>query len=538
MRGELLAFLTTCALLLAMTAAADPNETARPATASDASPNNDPEELAETGPPEQAHPLSSGALCGRGNHDLEDGSRDALLRSRLLFEAAIKYYPEAACGHVGLARALTSILGRGIEGNDDLAAAAIASARRAVAIDPRSATARAALAGALLAGLEVDAAAAEATAALALDPASLSALQTQAVVMTATGRHRRGLELIEKALDLGPGLVVSHHIKGNLLLLAGEEHLAIVSYGNALALCPDHMPSTLALATAYEQTGDFRSSARIFERVLADHPEESSRCHLYMGYSLMKRYSWNAALGALEKVSFTTHRGLSNGTAVYFRALCYEKLGRSEEAFAAFREVIDKWPDATIGFARPERLVSSAYEGLGRLQLASHETGKAVSILEEGAGRPDAEPDLLVRLATLYRDYHMPAESARLLERAASASLGPRSADRIMTAYILWSRLVREMADQAMLDRLTHSLQSRTPALADLDEFVYQLDAMRAFSIAGRGEEALASLRRATDAGYRQIEWIQNDPEMAALRGAPGFADLARQFAPIPAPTN
>ena len=521
-----------------MTAAGDPNGPARPATTPAPSPDNDREEVGDAFAAEQTHPLSSGAMCGRGNHDLEDGSRAALLRSRLLFQSAVKYYPETACGHAGMARALTSILGRGIEENDDLAAAALASARRAVELDPRSATARAALAGALLASLEVDAAAAESTSALALDPVNLPALQMQAVVMTATGRHQRGLELIEKALDLGPGLVASHHIKGNLLLIAGEEHRAIASFGNALALCPDHMPSTLALATAYEQTGDFKSSARIFERVLAEHPEESSRCHLYMGYSLMKRYSWNAALGAFEKVSFKTHRGLSNGTAVYFRAICYEKLGRHEEAVAAFREVIDRWPDATIGFARPERLVSSAYEGLGRLHLAAHELEKAVSILEEGAGRPAAEPDLLVRLAILYRDYSMPGKSALLLERAASASLGPRSADRIMIAYVLWSRLAREMADQAMLDRLTRSLQSRSKALADLNEFVYELDAMRAFSIAGRGQEALASLKRATDSGYRQIEWIRNDPEMSALRDAPGFTDLARQLAANPAPTD
>ena len=130
-----------------MTAAGDPNGPARPATTPAPSPDNDREEVGDAFAAEQAHPLSSGAMCGRGNHDLEDGSRAALLRSRLLFQSAVKYYPETACGHAGMARALTSILGRGIEENDDLAAAALASARRAVELDPRSATARAALAG-------------------------------------------------------------------------------------------------------------------------------------------------------------------------------------------------------------------------------------------------------------------------------------------------------------------------------------------------------------------------------------------------------
>src|SRR4030095_15883807 len=111
MKGGILASFAACAFLMTLMAASAQEGASGPgARPAHPVPVDEEEQIVMREAMDQAHPLSSGALCGRANHDLEDGSRVALLRSRFLFSAAVKYYPEAACGHAGLARALTAIL--------------------------------------------------------------------------------------------------------------------------------------------------------------------------------------------------------------------------------------------------------------------------------------------------------------------------------------------------------------------------------------------------------------------------------------------
>src|SRR5206468_12276707 len=128
----------------------------------------------------------------------------------------------------------------------------------------------------------------------------------------------------ERAIELRPDLPVSYHTLGNIELLSGRRFEAIDTYRKALSLSPDFIPSILQVAASYEELGNYTGAGQIFRQFLQDHPEESSRAYLYMGRSLMKRESWNAALVAFEKVDFKTHKGLSNGSAIYLKAICYE----------------------------------------------------------------------------------------------------------------------------------------------------------------------------------------------------------------------
>ncbi|HEY3176441.1 MAG TPA: tetratricopeptide repeat protein [Candidatus Polarisedimenticolia bacterium] len=511
---------------LAMLAVAhlDPN-TAPPAPADRA----DAERQEETAPDgETQSPLSAAAMCARGETDLQDGSRSDLLHARSLFRLAAEWYPSEPCGHAGLGRAATLIYLRGVEEDEALVTQALEEARRAVDLDPNSAPGRAALAAAQFADLRTEEARTTARSALSLDPNCIPALQTSAVVAAAAGRFQSARESIERALELRPDLAVSHQILGNIEYLEGEPVAAIGSYRTALTLSADFLPALMQLAAAYDQLGDRQGSGLIFEKVLKEHPEESSRCHLYMGHSLMGRNSWKAALGAFEKATFKTRRGLCGGTVLFLKGICFAQLGRNDEARAAFREVIDKWPDATLGTARPERLIPKAYEELARLEMRERDAEGAAALLEEGAGRPDAGPDLMLHLAQLYVDYNLHDKALALLEKAASADLAPRSAQPILGAYVTWARLARGRADQASLDRLARGLEGRAAALVELHDYVIDLEAVRALSIAGRGASALAGLKRAVESGYAHLGWIESDPEMESLRNAPGYQDLVR----------
>ena len=113
----------------------------RPPRAAGAPPIEQDEPVPETAP----ETLPPGALCARGEHLIQDGGRDALVRAREIFAAVTVRNPGEACGHAGLARALTALVQRGIDQDDALIERAVREARAGVEADGKSPVARAAL---------------------------------------------------------------------------------------------------------------------------------------------------------------------------------------------------------------------------------------------------------------------------------------------------------------------------------------------------------------------------------------------------------
>jgi len=486
-----------------------------------------PRELDEIPPEPPPRGIPAPGICARGDHLLEDGGQDALILAHRLFETVVRDHPEEACGHAGLSRALVSISLRRIEEDDALIDRSVEAARRAIALAPESANAHAALAGALLLDLRPEEADAASRVAIDLDPESVPALQAAAWTRMGRGRLDAAQEAIEKALTLRPDLPASYHTLGNVHLMAGRRDEAFDAYEGALTLLPGYLPSSLQMGAAFEEIGAYARAGAIFERLIGEHPEVKARAELLMGFSLMKREGWKEALSVLDRVEFKTRRGLSNGTVLYLEGLCYEQLDRAEEALAAFRRVIDEYPDATAGYATPERLMFPAFEGLARLHLKARETEKAVAVLEEGLAHEDASPAILLRLARFYVDYGMPDRAIAVLRKAASREVTPRTARRQVAAFLMWARLAAASGDRAMADDMARQLMSQLPALDAIGDYLYDLDAMRALSIAGHGPEAVAWLRKAVTHGYGQFAWMDADPELDNLRAAPGFREIA-----------
>jgi len=471
-------------------------------------------------------PISAEAICARARHDMESGGERSLDQARKLYEAVVKWYPAESCGHAGLSRALGSIYRRMMDQDDALIDRSLESARRAVELDPESATAQAALAAAMLMALSPEEALARADAAVRLDPASVPALQTAAVVRMATGDVTAARQAIDEATRLRPDLPENYHISGNVHIMAGDEGLALKDYNIALALDPDSVPTTLQLASALEQIGNLTAAAKLFDRVIEEHPDDAGRAYFIMGHSLMKRHSWNAALNAFERASFETRKGFGTGTILYLQAICYEQLGRTEEAQAAFRQVIDEYPDATAGYVSPDRLAFPAYEALSRISLALDRNDDAVDVLEEGVSVPGASLDLFIRLARLYEDYSLPARAAGVLEKAVDRDISRRWAGRQMAAYVLWARVAARDGDREALGRLVGSLRARSGQLDEIGDYVLYIDAVRALCLAGRADLALESLRKAVAAGYDRLDWMTKDPEMAPVTRSEGFDAL------------
>lgn len=51
------------------------------------------------------------------------------------------------------------------------------------------------------------------------------------------------------------------------------------------------------------------------------------------------------------------------------------------------------------------------------------------------------------------------------------------------------------------------------------------------FALSGRVEDALAALRTAVDLGYRDLDHLLSDPDLASLREEPGFRGVVERLA-------
>ena len=482
--------------------------------------------IEEPRPAEDPIPIPVTVLCRRGALLIDEGARGSITQARRVFDLAAHHYPGSSCAHAGLSRACAMLYYRRIEEDDSLIDLSLQEARRAVEIDPRSAEAHAAMAGALLVDLKAQEAGDEATTALALDPDSVPALQVAALARLSLGQLDLARKAIDKAVELRPDIPAGYQILGSVQLMNNEPVEAVGSYRNALRLSPDLAPAALQVAIAYDQMGNYLAAGQILRDLLQEHPEESARAYLYTGFSLMKRDSWNQALAALDKASFKTRKGLSNGTVIYLKGVCYEELGQMAKAREAFRQVIDSWPDATTSFISTERLVFPSYEALGRMHLEAREIEAAQAVMEEGIARTGASLELYLRLAHLYQEYKMPDRAAALVEQAVVRDLGPSNAGPLLACYLFWARLAGETRDRAGQERLTLKLSQQAARLESLNNYVHDVAAMRVFSISGRGEQAFEILRRAVKAGYAQAAWVASDPDLEALRATAEYRRL------------
>ena len=169
-----------------------------------------------------------------------------------------------------------------------------------------------------------------------------------------------------------------------------------------------------------------------------------------------------------------------------------------------------------------------SYEGLGRIYLQARDAGQAATVMEEGVSRSDASLDLFLRLARLYEDYRLPDKAIAMLDEALARDFTPRSAGAHLATGVLLARLGRRTSDAQALERLVEGIDRRRSQIDALQDYVLALEAMRALSIAGRGDKALDWLRHAVGLGYAHFDWMRRDPELNSLRNAAGFEELVK----------
>jgi tetratricopeptide (TPR) repeat protein len=142
---------------------------------------------------------------------------------------------------------------------------AIDNYQRAVQLDPRDFTARAALATLLLGQNRIPDAAREAEAALALEPNSPPILVLAGKIDLASGNEIRAEDRAKKALSLDPGLLPAHELLGRILWKREDAAGAAVQFEQALPL-DQYGDLHYLLFRAYQKQG----KTALAERALAE----------------------------------------------------------------------------------------------------------------------------------------------------------------------------------------------------------------------------------------------------------------------------
>jgi TolB-like protein/DNA-binding winged helix-turn-helix (wHTH) protein/Tfp pilus assembly protein PilF len=269
----------------------------------------------------------------KGRYHLNKKTEDALRRAERCFREALEEDPAFAPAQAALAKTYLSMALEGGLLAADLAPRAEAAARTALALDPDLADAHVALANVLL-HFRWDFAGAGSgfRRALQLEPGSATAHFWAAGYEATLGRHEEAIAHAVRAVELDP---LSFHVRSDLgyfYLAAGRPDEAIRECRRTLELEPRFLPARRMLVTAYSDSGRLQEGRReAREEMVAAGASRSVLARFDRGpadLSLRVYWEW-----ALESAACVGDR-----CPHLARAIAQARLDRRDEALSALEK--------------------------------------------------------------------------------------------------------------------------------------------------------------------------------------------------------
>jgi serine/threonine-protein kinase len=367
--------------------------------------------------------------------------------------------------------------------------------------------------------------------------------------------------------------------------LAGNVEKAIASFETAIARDKSNAPAWAGLARAYwrklRETRDASWGARALDaahqaiaidQYLADAHVSLGLVTLARGEAAAARQSLERAL-VLDPNNAAAHRGLGGidqaanrfdeARARYAQALASDpsdwdlmwlqgeidfQTGRYPSAVQWFTKAAEAAPDSPV----PHRLLGAAHHMLGDYAAAAAAFQKSIALQPTAGGYTN------LGTALFFQGHYR--ESVQAFERAVELQPGnplqwgnlgdayrfvPGHADQAKDAYARAIQLSRELltkdpAQAVNRSRLAVYLAKAgqtTEALAELGKVLTPATrdvntlyrGVITYEVAGRRDDALATLERALERGYGRLE-IRNDPELAGLRTDVRYHRLITRF--------
>lgn len=220
--------------------------------------------------PPDAPPDGSDArrLCLYGLQLLDNRDGESLRRAQTYLQGAISRDPSYALAHNGLADCYGYLGMAGVLPRDQAMQLSLASAQRALELDPSLGSAHASLAFThLWYGLAWKRAEKDYRQALSLSPDHPGTLHGYGLYLASTGRAKEGLEQVRKALERAP-LSASYRTSfATLLSWSGYAREAEDEFAKAMDQAPACLETLTAYREALEQLGRFEKALQISDRL-------------------------------------------------------------------------------------------------------------------------------------------------------------------------------------------------------------------------------------------------------------------------------
>lgn len=265
-----------------------------------------------------------------GRHEWTGRTVPQLQRAVAYFRQALERSPDYAPAHAGLADSYVLLTGDfAAMPRASGAAETIASASRALALDPTLADAYTSLAFANFFLLwNWDSAEQQFKRALELNPSYATAHHWYGNYLSDMGREDEALVEIRRALELDPFSAIINRDVAWPLFHGRRYEEAIAHLRTTLKSFPDYAPAERLLARALAQRGNHAEAVRVFENQKQRGDSPRSRCELAWAYALAGRL-------ADAETELQSALAEKSGIYQYDVALALTAMGRHDDALTA-----------------------------------------------------------------------------------------------------------------------------------------------------------------------------------------------------------
>src|SRR5580704_3625002 len=213
----------------------------------------------------------------KGRYEAAKRTEEGFTAAELFFQQAVEKDPTFAGAYSGLADTYLNISNYELRPSIEMMPKAEAAAKKAVALDDRSAEAHASLASIRFYYLIPESVETEFQRAIALNPGYAHGLHWYALYLAAQGRHRESLTEIKLARDIDPRSLIINANVGWCYYLAGDYDHAIEAQKVTLGVDPSFGVSYGYLGQALTEKHRFDEAIENLRKYVSLAPGESSR---------------------------------------------------------------------------------------------------------------------------------------------------------------------------------------------------------------------------------------------------------------------
>ncbi|HLF94054.1 MAG TPA: tetratricopeptide repeat protein, partial [Planctomycetota bacterium] len=241
--------------------------------------------------------------------------------------------------------------------------------------------------------------------AVALIPADFDTLYSAALTLSYAGRHAKGLEFVERALEIWQENYLLWSKRGDLLAQLGREPQALISYEQAIRLEPHQAQPYVGLGYLHYSKERFQEAREVYEQARKVLPDDPNLLEA-LGASLVGLNRLEEAEGIMDRV--TVLRG--DAESFSNRAAVRSQRGHEDRAMEDFARALALAPDD-----------ANVHYSLATHLLRTEKTEEAVRhferALKEGRDHPDTHywlSEALFKLARYEDAFSHAREAIRL----------------------------------------------------------------------------------------------------------------------------